>query len=32
MEYRYVDISNKLLESGTWRVPYAGNDNFVPEY
>ena len=27
-----MDISNKVLESDTWRVPYAGNDNYFPEY
>ena len=32
MESWYVDISNKVLESDTWRVPYAGNDNYFPEY
>ncbi len=32
MESWYVDVSNNVLESDTWRVPYEGNDNYFPEY
>ena len=32
MEKWYVDVNNNKLDSDTWRVPYAGNDNYFPEY
>ncbi len=32
MEEWYVDMSNNTLASDTWRIPYAGNDNYFPEY
>ncbi|MDB7818231.1 S-layer homology domain-containing protein [Intestinimonas butyriciproducens] len=32
MESWYVDISNNVLASDTWRVPYAETDNYFPEY
>ena len=32
MEKWYVDVNNNQLDSDTWRVPYAGNDNYFPEY
>lgn len=32
MESWYVNINNQVLESDTWRVPYAANDKYFPEY
>lgn len=32
MEKWYVDMSNNTLESDTWRVPYAENGKYFPEY
>ncbi|MEQ2456808.1 S-layer homology domain-containing protein [Flavonifractor hominis] len=32
MQSWYVDISNQALEEDTWRVPYAENNNYFPEY
>lgn len=32
MEEWYVDMSNQQLDSDTWRVPYAENGKYFPEY
>lgn len=32
MERWYVDMSNNTLTADTWRVPYAENNNYFPEY
>ena len=32
MQSWYVDISNQALKADTWRVPYAENNNYFPEY
>lgn len=32
MEQWYVDMSNQTLTEDTWRVPYAGNGKYFPEY
>lgn len=32
MEKWYVDVNNNKLASDTWRVPYAQNNNYFPEY
>ena len=32
MEKWYVDVNNNKLDEDTWRVPYAQNNNYFPEY
>lgn len=32
MDSWYVNISNEVLDEDTWRVPYAENNNYFPEY